>query len=188
MAYYVRKIARAKWALLDKTAEEKIENYRADTIANDMRTSGDKLSFWKTESLEPDSFEPVVVINSLMGDNIKTIHLICIPEEMLSSYDLVQVDGDTIVHEYKMLHHDLGTFTVKQLVDFSRDVILRILLLPETRPGENKYVKRFNEKQQLELIDQWLISGKIKFDELKEDQMKAVTNFRDKKARSNRGS
>ena len=188
MAYYVRKIARAKWALLDKTAEKKIENYRADTIANDMRTSGDKLSFWKAESLEPDSFDPVVVINSLMGDNIKPIHLICIPEELLSSYNLVQVDGDTIVHEYKKLHHDLGSFTVKRLVDFSRDIILHVLSLSESHPEENKYVRRYNEKQQLELIDQWLNSGKIKFEELKTDQMKAVSNYREKKSRSSQSS
>lgn len=38
MAYYVRKIARAKWALLEHGAENVIENYKADTIANDMKT------------------------------------------------------------------------------------------------------------------------------------------------------
>lgn len=40
MAYYVRKIARAKWALLEHGAENVIENYKADTIANDMKTQG----------------------------------------------------------------------------------------------------------------------------------------------------
>lgn len=185
MAYYVRKIARAKWALLDNTAEQMIENYRADTIANDMRTTSDKLSFWKAESLEPDSFNPVIVINSLMGDEIRTIHLICIPEEMLSAYDIVQVDGKTNVYEYRNLHHDLGTFTVKRLVDFARDVVLRVLSLSESHP---EYVKLYNVNQQLELIDQWLNSGKIQSEDLKPGQMKAVSNYREKKSWSSQSS
>ena len=78
MAYYVRKIARAKWSLLDPNSKDIIENYRADTIANDLKTTGNTLSFWKSESLDEDVVEPIVLINSLMGDNIKTIDFIII--------------------------------------------------------------------------------------------------------------
>ena len=73
MAYYVRKIARAKWSVLNDGTEEIIENYRADAIANDMRTTNDTLSFWRVDSLSEADLEPVIVINSLLGDTINKI-------------------------------------------------------------------------------------------------------------------
>lgn len=88
MAYYVRKIARAKWSLLEKDTEDIIENYNADTIANDMRTQGNTLSLWKVESLSEEDIEPVVVINSLLGDTISKIDLMFIPEELLGDFRL----------------------------------------------------------------------------------------------------
>lgn len=66
MAYYVRKIARAKWALLEQDAENIIENYKADTIANDMKTQGNTLSLWRVESMDKKDIDPVIVINSLL--------------------------------------------------------------------------------------------------------------------------
>ena len=50
------------------------------------------------------------------------------------------------------------------------------------------YVKLYNANQQLELIDQWLNSGKIQFEDLKPGQMKAVLNYREKKSRSSQSS
>lgn len=179
MAYYVRRIARAKWTLLDQNSDHKIDNYRADTIANDMRTSGDTLSFWKADSLEAESFAPIIVINSLSGDNIKTIDLLCIPEELLAEFNMEQADGDTIVYEYKGLHYNLVSLTVKRLVDFARDIVLHILSLADAHP---EYVKRYTEKQQLELIDRWLLDGKISLESLKPSQQKAVIRFREKKS------
>lgn len=181
MAFYVRKIARAKWSLLDSSAEKVIDNYRADAIANDMRTTNNALSFWKTNSLDSVDFEPIVIINSLLGDNIKTIDLLCIPEELLSDFNMIQEDGDTIVYKYRNLHYNLSSLTIKRLVDFSRDVVLRILLSSETN---SKYVKRINERQQLELLDKWITEERITLDELKIKQQEAIIRHREKKSRT----
>ena len=86
MAYYVRKIARAKWALLEHGAENVIENYKADTIANDMKTQGNTLSLWRVESMDKKDIDPVIVINSLLGDTISKIDLIFIPEDMITDF------------------------------------------------------------------------------------------------------
>lgn len=178
MAYYVRKIARAKWTLLDSTSDRIIENYRADAIANDMRTSGDTLSFWKADSLEPEDFDPIIIINSLLGDNIKTIDLLCIPEESLSEFDLVQVDGDTVVYEYKGLHYNLVSLTVKRLVAFASDIVLNELASVESHP---EYVRRYKEKQQFDLIEDWISTGKISYNDLKETQKEDLVKYRKKK-------
>lgn len=181
MAYYVRKIARAKWALLDSSAEKVIDNYRADAIANDMRTTNDALSFWKAKSLDSADFEPVVIINSLLGDYIKKIDLLCIPEEYLAGFDMKQEDGDTIVYEYRHLHYNLSSLTIKRLVDFARNIVLQILLSAE---ANSKYVKRINEKQQLELLDKWLTEEKITISELKSKQQEAIIKHRKKKSQN----
>lgn len=181
MAYYVRKIARAKWSLLDSSAEKVIDNYRADAIANDMRTTNDTLSFWKAKSFESIDFEPVVIINSLLGDNIKKIDLLCIPEEYLAGFDMKQENGDTIVYEYRHLHYNLSSLTINRLVEFARDIVLQILLSAEEN---TKYVKRINEKQQLELLDKWVIDGKITFSELKSKQQEAIIRYREKNSQN----
>lgn len=179
MAYYVRRIARAKWTLLDKSSDEVIENYRADAIANDMRTFDNTLSFWRAESMDPEDFEPVIVINSLLGDNIKKLDLLCIPEESLLGFDLVQVDGNTIVYEYKGLHYNLVSLTIKRLIDFARDIVLNELCLVDSHP---EYIWRVTENQQYELIENWLLTGKISFDDLKKTQKENIIKYREKKA------
>lgn len=181
MAYYVRKIARAKWSVLDDSTEKDIGNYRADAIANDMRTTNDALSFWKAKSFESADFEPVVIINSLLGDSIKKIDLLCIPEEYLIGFEMKQEDGDTIVQEFRHIHYNLSSLTIKRLVEFARDIVLQILLSTEANP---EYVKRITEKQQLELLDKWLTDKKINFSELKIKQQEAIIKYREKKSQN----
>lgn len=100
MAYYVRKFARAKWSLLERETEDIIDNYKADTIANDMRTMGNTLSLWKVDSLSDADIEPVIVINSLLGDTISKLELMFIPEQFIENYTLEQDDGNTVVTNY----------------------------------------------------------------------------------------
>lgn len=133
MAYYVRKIARAKWALLEQDAENIIENYKADTIANDMKTQGNTLSLWRVESMDKKDIDPVIVINSLLGDTISKIDLIFIPEDMIRDFALKQKDGNTVVSKYCNLHYDIVSLTVKKHILFAKDVVLKIFALEEAR-------------------------------------------------------
>ena len=151
MAYYVRKIARAKWALLEHGAENVIENYKADTIANDMKTQGNTLSLWRVESMDKKDIDPVIVINSLLGDTISKIDLIFIPEDMITDFTLKQKDGNTVVSKYCNLHYDVVSLTVKKHILFAKDVVLKIFALEEarskngTQDGQSSLIKRYNE-------------------------------------------
>lgn len=129
MAYYVRKIARAKWALLEQDAENIIENYKADTIANDMKTQGNTLSLWRVESMDKKDIDPVIVINSLLGDTISKIDLIFIPEDMIRDFALKQKDGNTVVSKYCNLHYDIVSLTVKSIFFLLRMLSLKYLHL-----------------------------------------------------------
>ena len=177
MAFYVRKIARAKWSLIDKSNDNIIENYRADAIANDMRTYDDTLSFWKANSLSNEDLEPIIVINSLLGDNIKKIDLLCIPEELIEGFSLQQMDGDTVVNEYKGLHYNIISLSIKKLVEFAGEVVLKAILLSDDHP---EYIQRIPEQLQLKLVNNWIEKGKINFNDLKDSQKNNISKYRGK--------
>lgn len=180
MAYYVRKIARAKWNLKIIGSENVIQNYRADAIANDMRTTNDTLSFWRTDSLEPEDVNPIIVINSLLGDSITKIDLLCIPEEMISEFDLEQVDGNTILYSFKDRHYNVVELTVKKLEDFASDIVLTLLSMSEQN---SEYIKRIKANDQLFLIDKYIASGQIKYEDLKERQKTDFKKYLEKTKR-----
>lgn len=183
MAYYVRKIARAKWSSKECKNIESIFEYRADAIANDMRTTNDTLSFWKVDNLTQECLEPVIVINSLLGDTITRIDLICVPEERVSTFAFEQEDGDTVVQNYKKLHYNLVSLTVKSLLDFSEDVVLPILNEEEIKandPTHEALIIRIAQPRQLQLVAQWIDKGEIAFEDLKEKQKEAIGKYRNK--------
>lgn len=181
MAYYVRKFARAKWSLLEKGAEDIIDNYKADTIANDMRTTGNTLSLWKVDSLSDADIEPVIVINSLLGDTISKLDLVFIPEQYVSDYILEQVDGNTVVANYRNLHYNVTQLTVGKHIHFAEEIMLKIIALENQsakQPNHQPLIRRYQEKKQLEMIEKWIQMGEIDFSQLKEKQQKAIESQR----------
>lgn len=182
MVYYIRKIARAKWTLINDHEKNIIENYRADAIANDMRTTKDTLSFWRTESLTGAEFEPIIVINSLMSDKIRKIDLLCVPEGMIGEFSLQQEDGDTIVSQYKHLHYNIISLSIKLLINFAREVVLKIIEREEKpqEPNQMPLIQHVGEKEQLDLIITWLDDGKLAYDDLKQSQKADVDKRREK--------
>lgn len=189
MAFYVRKFARAKWNVLEKDSENIIENYNADTIANDMRTQGNTISLWRVESLSDQDIEPVLVINSLLGDTISKIDLLFIPEEMMGEYLLEQEDGDTVVSKYQHLHYNVVKLSVKAHILFAKNIVLKILEDEKTNKetqGQACLIKRIAEKKQFEMIEKWIAQGDIEFTQLKERQQSAIEKYREKAKKAKR--
>lgn len=181
MAYYVRKFARAKWSLLEKGTDDIIDNYKADTIANDMRTTGNTLSLWKVDSLSDTDIEPVVVINSLLGDTISKLDLMFIPEQLIENYTLEQEDGNTVVVNYRNLHYNITQLTVGKHILFAKEIMLKIITLENQyskQPGHQPLIRRYQEKKQLEMIEKWIQMGEIDYSQLKEKQQKAIKDRR----------
>ena len=181
MAYYVRKFARAKWSLLEKGTEDIIDNYKADTIANDMRTTGNTLSLWKVDSLSDADIEPVIVINSLLGDTISRLDLMFIPEQFINNYILEQVDGNTVVANYRNLHYNVTQLTVGKHILFAKEIMLKIIALENQsakQPNHQPLIRRYQEKKQLEMIEKWIQMGEIDFSQLKEKQQEAIERQR----------
>ena len=166
MAYYVRKFARAKWSLLERETEDIIDNYKADTIANDMRTMGNTLSLWK--------------VDSLLGDTISKLELMFIPEQFIENYTLEQDDGNTVVTNYCNLHYNITQLTVGKHILFAKEIMLKIIDLEkqnDNQPGHQPLIRRYKEKDQLGMIEKWIQMGEIDFSQLKEKQQKAIADW-----------
>lgn len=174
MAYYVRKIARPKWEI-PKGRDKVVENLQADAIANDLRTTGNTLSFWRAESLDPQDMEPVEVVNSLLGDNFATIRLLCVPEEDFEQLglrmELKEDDADTVIADCKRLHYDLVSLDVKSLLTFADKIVLRILQdssLSGDEHAPNALVRCCQKRVLIEQAKRWLDAGKFSCESLEE--------------------
>ena len=155
-----------------------------------MKTQGNTLSLWRVESMDKKDIDPVIVINSLLGDTISKIDLIFIPEDMIRDFALKQKDGNTVVSKYCNLHYDIVSLTVKKHILFAKDVVLKIFALEEARSKSDtadeqpSLIKRYNEETQFVMVDQWIQSGEININQLKDRQKEALLKWREKKNRA----
>ncbi len=174
MAYYVRKIARAKWEI-PKGKDKVVESLRADAIANDLRTTKDTLSFWKAESLEPRDMEPIEVVNSLLGDDFATIKLLCVPEDKFAQLglkiELNEEDADTVIEDCKQLHYNLISLDVKSLLTFADQIVLHILQdssLSSDEHAPDSLVRCCQKKVLIKQAKRWLDEGRFSCESLAE--------------------
>ena len=185
MSYYVRKIARAKWSVLNKGDENIIYNYRADTIANDLHVTENNLSLWKVDTLESDDINPIIIINSLLNkkNSINKIDLLCVPEELVSKYSLSSHAIDTVLTQQDDRHYDIVNLSVRLLMDFATEVVIDILTKADqpANPSIPTLVKTVKKEEQIKLIVDWLDAGKLSFDELGEKQKDEVDKYKNKK-------
>lgn len=179
MAFYIRKIATAKWEIAQRdTGEATVLRYHADAVANDLRTSNNCLSIWKSASDKDEDLNPLILVNSLMGDNIKTLHLLCIPEEMLSGFSLLQEPGDTVITECVDQHFNLSVESVNGLLSFANHVVLDILA-KERAAGEGQcpLILHVFRDNQMKLITQWIVEKKLKLNALKPQQLDDLDKY-----------
>jgi len=113
LAYYVRKISPAKWP--QKGQNLCVEQYRADAITGDLRTTEDTLSLWMIDNL--DELENAVLALASGNDKIVTHNVLAIPEEKIEEYGfkLIETKGDTPVDILAHNHRDISEITYKDL-------------------------------------------------------------------------
>lgn len=184
MSFYVRKIARAKWNVLNKGDENIIYNYRADTIANDLHVTDNNLSLWKVDTLESDDINPIIIINSLLNakNNINKIDLLCVPEAFVSKYSLSPNAIETVLSQKDDRHYDIVDLSVRLLMDFAAEVVIDILTKADQpeNPAISDLVKTINKAEQMKLIVDWLDAGKLSYEKLGEKQRADVDKYRSK--------
>ena len=121
------KISRAKWERRDYLAENEL---RADAITS-LRTSDDRLSWWRCDDDEEDVAQ--VALALAVGPNkgsFEKIDVVVLPEAILADAGLVSesTQGETAVKDLRSRHVDLVKLDVERLAKVVRILDPRIRL------------------------------------------------------------
>lgn len=150
MAYYVRKISRAKWQenplSTDETeAIQEIKSVAADAITNCIKTTGNKLSLWKVEE-KRDIIEDIIPL--IVGfERPDTCDVIYISDEIFSEegISLVQSpeDANTPIESFKEFHYNAIVGDYEGLGKFAK-IVLRSLVNHKRFKGKEVKAKLNN--------------------------------------------
>ncbi len=139
-----RKISRAKWAPKKYLAPSEI---RADAIGGCLRTTGDRLSWWRCKDDEEDVAEVALALAAgPKFDRFDTIYVVRLPEAVFANAGLASesTEGETAVKDLQSRHMDLFSLDVERLAKIAR------ILGPLIRSGDK--VVRFTKAQLMTLV------------------------------------
>lgn len=144
MKMLARKISRAKWEHRDYLAETEI---RADAISGCLRTTDDKLSWWRCADDEEDVAEVALALAvGPKSDMFDKIDLVVLPEAVLANAGLAYEsgEGETAVMDLRSRHVDLVKLDVERLAMVAK------ILGPRIR--SNDKVHQFTRRQLMTLV------------------------------------
>lgn len=163
MAFYVRKISPAKWP--QKGQDLPLEQYRADAITGDIRTTEDTISLWMIEHLE--ELESAVLALASGVDKMITYNVLVIPEEKITEYGfkLAETEGDMPVDMLIHAHRDIMGVTYEGLGLFAR-------LITDSINSDG--LRTITRKRVKSLILEAYKDGRINRSKLKERMLKEI--------------
>nr|WP_300837306.1 hypothetical protein [uncultured Acetatifactor sp.] len=166
MAYYVRKISRAKWqekplSSDDAEAIQEIKSVAADAITNCIKTTGNKLSLWKVEE-KRDAIEDIIPL--IVGfERPDTCDVIYISDEIFleEGISLVQSpeDANTPIESLKESHYNAIVGDYEGLGKFAK-IVLRSLVNHKRFKGKEVKAK-LNKMLYNHEIEKEMISDKL---------------------------
>lgn len=166
MAYYVRKISRAKWQENPLSKDEieaihEVKSVAADAVTNCLKTTSNKLSLWKVDE-KRDSIEDVVPL--IVGfERPDTCDVIYISDEFFSeegiSLEQSPEDANTPIESLKEFHYNAIVGDYEGLGKFAK-IVLRSL--DNHKRFKGKEVKaKLKEMLQNHEIEKEMISSKL---------------------------
>ena len=113
MPFFLRKISRAKWNALNG-------DIPADAL-NDLKTSNNKLSFWKIDD-HKQNLDQIVTALASMCDEITNLDYVLLDENLFSNIKQEKTIGITCYHQANQWHVDLVELTVGQIVQIAQNI------------------------------------------------------------------
>lgn len=141
--YLVRKISRAKW---NPKPEDGIDSIQADAVTSDLRTNGNRLSFWKCFEENEDELQEALLALAGTLERPDKIDIAWLKTNDIvnESIEVEETTGITTIQDLQNRHVD-----VKNL-DLQRICYLAKLLCKSIR-DEEKF-KRFSKKDILKIL------------------------------------
>lgn len=121
MGYLGRKFTLAKWSELENSV-------CADGVTYCLRTSGNTLSFWKSENLDNSSIEDIVLAFVANGDKVERLDIILLDEQFFDENELSveNTDGNTKVEDLIKNHRDVVSLNIRKLEILSSEILQKV--------------------------------------------------------------
>lgn len=164
MKYLVRKFSKAKWTLIPEDTGD-YRNLQADVLSTCIKTSTNTLSVWGIESNNWDEITPVLAALFSSSDNPARTDIIILDKEVIEKQlgiSLRQTDGITpAVDEVNKLHFNLIDIDLNKVEAFAS------LMYEENIKLDNPFIRRFREREVIEIVKSSIAAQKIDPDKLK---------------------
>ncbi len=165
MGYLGRKFTLAKWSELDNSV-------CADGVTYCLRTSGNTLSFWKSENLDDASIEDIVLAFVANGDKIERIDIILLDEDFFGANNIgiEETDGNTKVDDLVKNHRDVVSLNIKKLEILSIEMLglVKEFTSLEEEDEIEKYqkIKRFTVEEIKAILKKAIADGRVAVESL----------------------
>lgn len=160
MKMLARKISRTKWQPKEYLAETEI---RADAISGCLRTTDDKLSWWRCADDEIDVAEVALALaTGPKCDRFDKIDVVVLPEAVFVNAGLASesAEGETAVKDLGSRHVDLVRLDVERLANVAK------ILAPRIRSGDK--VVQFTKARLKTLVTTAIRDKRLDTDDLNE--------------------
>ncbi len=163
--FLARKITRAKWNPKQGLSAGEIP---ADGVTVDLRTGGNKLSFWQCGSGTPNEVEEAALALATTRDYVDRLDIVWISDGDFSAdgLDWIKTKGDTPVADLINLHVDLVRLDYVRLGKVAHRIAAAI---------EAGRYERLDKGRVESLITNAVIEGRVELDHLKEKVRRDVS-------------
>ena len=154
--FLARKISRAKWTNDRGLAQGEIS---ADAVTGDLRTQGNKLSFWRCNTDTNRDVEDAALAIAAAGERVDRLDIVWVPGDQLVSDGQTLIDsrGRTPVSEMVDQHVDVCRLDYVRLGSLARCVVSAI---------ENRRCQRLTKGRIKKLLSTAVKQGRIELDDL----------------------
>lgn len=142
--YYVRKLSKPSSLYKIQTLED-IKTIYADFLGQDMRTTENTLSVWRSETLNPSDLDNAIKAALLTSSQVNATQFIILDSEELASANIItsnEKPGTTAYKGLENLHTDLCGLTYEKIGALLQ-LYKKVSANPERTPKIEK--KRFKE-------------------------------------------
>lgn len=162
MTFLLRKFSYPKW---EKNKGLSSDDFSADSITGCTRTTANKLSVWRSDTMDfkSDYVEKLIVALATTMPSPATIDLVWLREEWFSDKGIILEDnpGDTKYESVNNLHKDIASLNHKLLAMVGSHML-------EQLEGTDNYL-RVNKRDLINLVVKWMrAEGEFTIDDLEE--------------------
>lgn len=147
--YVARKISRAKWQTHGAEVTER--GAPADAVTACMRTGQNRLSLWRFKDPDHDLGE-IALAMAANAERAETLDLVWVRLDTLSSYVQEETAGKTAVADLRDRHIDVCHLDGRTLVAIADHFFVAV---------QKNEIRRFREKEVIELLKKALREGRI---------------------------